>query len=106
MPRVTTWRSVRPARPSSDSCQPLKPNIAWYMRAATSRFSERNSTQPRITTRKATAHFSGLKRRGAASTPRARSIASQRPCQAPQSTKVKLAPCHRPPSNMVSIRLR
>src|SRR3984893_9772311 len=34
-----------------------------------------------------------------------RSMARKLPCSPPQATNVQLAPCHRPPSSMVIIRL-
>ncbi len=81
---MPTCRPVRLARFSSESCQVPKLNMASYMRQATCRFSARKITQPITTRRKVNAHFNGLSTRGAAFTPRARSIASHMPCQAPQ----------------------
>ena len=37
---------------------------------------------------------------------RHRSHTSQAPCNPPQNTKFQAAPCHKPPSSMVSIRFR
>ena len=97
-------RRRSPPRWPGSTASPRRATQARQERAGHARSSERNRIQPKTTRWNVTAQRShaGVRIRP----PSACSATRPRPWNVPQATNVHAAPCHRPPSIIVIIRLR